>query len=301
MNIYQAINKIMEELPHIPKARRVDFGNTKYNFRGIDDIYQALQPLLIKHKVVSVPAARIIHNEKIETSKTDPKSGEIRTSVTNRVVLEVVYVFYAEDGSQVSSAVISEGMDTGDKACNKAMSAAHKYALLQVFCIPTEEAKDSENEHFEQERSFTATASAVAAAKAAEKKITSSRSPTVTEPLKVNTSTSTTKSPISDDHPENYVIEFGEWKGQTVGQVLKAKGPTKLKQKVNFFKAKENNGQNVMDFIEAAEAAIEMQAFDQQAKSAVTQNENLTEKLNRMKNSYGPPQDESPFPDEAPF
>ena len=42
-------------------------------------------------------------------------------------------------------------MDSGDKAANKAMSAAHKYALLQVFCIPTEEPKDSENEHHEIE------------------------------------------------------------------------------------------------------------------------------------------------------
>ena len=28
-------------------------------------------------------------------------------------------------------------MDSGDKATNKAMSAAYKYMALQVFCIPT--------------------------------------------------------------------------------------------------------------------------------------------------------------------
>ncbi len=33
-------------------------------------------------------------------------------------------------------------MDSGDKASNKALSIAMKYALLQVFCIPTEDAKD---------------------------------------------------------------------------------------------------------------------------------------------------------------
>ncbi|MFS0844210.1 MAG: ERF family protein [Roseburia hominis] len=30
-------------------------------------------------------------------------------------------------------------MDSGDKATNKAMSVAFKYACFQVFCIPTEE------------------------------------------------------------------------------------------------------------------------------------------------------------------
>ena len=44
---------------------------------------------------------------------------------------------------------MGEAMDTGDKATNKAMSAAMKYALLQTFCIPTEEGgKDTEeNSH----------------------------------------------------------------------------------------------------------------------------------------------------------
>jgi len=30
-------------------------------------------------------------------------------------------------------------MDSGDKATNKAMSIAYKYAAFQAFCIPTEE------------------------------------------------------------------------------------------------------------------------------------------------------------------
>jgi hypothetical protein len=33
-------------------------------------------------------------------------------------------------------------MDSGDKASNKALSIGLKYAMLQVFCIPTEDEKD---------------------------------------------------------------------------------------------------------------------------------------------------------------
>ena len=37
-------------------------------------------------------------------------------------------------------------MDSGDKASNKAMSAAFKYACFQTFCIPTEEMRDPDAE-----------------------------------------------------------------------------------------------------------------------------------------------------------
>ena len=37
-------------------------------------------------------------------------------------------------------------MDSGDKASNKAMAIALKYAFFQVFCIPTEEMKDPDAE-----------------------------------------------------------------------------------------------------------------------------------------------------------
>ena len=52
---------------------------------------------------------------------------------------KIKYIFYAEDGTSVEAITIGEGMDSGDKATNKSMAIAMKYALFQVFCIPTEE------------------------------------------------------------------------------------------------------------------------------------------------------------------
>jgi hypothetical protein len=40
-------------------------------------------------------------------------------------------------------------MDSGDKSSNKAMSVAHKYALLQAFCIPTKDIDDPDAETHE--------------------------------------------------------------------------------------------------------------------------------------------------------
>ena len=55
------------------------------------------------------------------------------------------YDFYAEDGSKVTVGPIpAEGLDSGDKATNKALSAALKYALIQTFSIPTEDMAEAD-------------------------------------------------------------------------------------------------------------------------------------------------------------
>lgn len=131
--IYKQIPKIAADLDAVGKDKR----NTaqSYNFRGIDDVYNALHPILARHGVFTVPEVIAEVTEERQT-----KGGGLLIYRK----LTIKYRFYAEDGSFVEATVIGEGMDSGDKASNKAMAVAHKYALLQVFSIPTEEAKDPE-------------------------------------------------------------------------------------------------------------------------------------------------------------
>jgi hypothetical protein len=135
MKIYQAISAIMAEVPSIGKNRK----NTQqgYTFRGIDDMYNALNDILAKHKVFAT--SEVLHHEREERQT---KSG----STLIYSILTVKFNFYTDDGSNVSMTMIGEGMDSGDKASNKAMSTAYKYAMMQLFCIPTDDAKDTENE-----------------------------------------------------------------------------------------------------------------------------------------------------------
>lgn len=135
MNIYQSITKILEEVPAIGKNKR----NTTQNFmfRGIDDVMNTFQPLLAKHKVFIVPQVLEQTREERQTSK----GGTLLYSIC-----KIKYIFYAEDGSSIEAIVVGEGMDSGDKATNKAMAIAMKYAMFQVFCIPTEEMKDPEGD-----------------------------------------------------------------------------------------------------------------------------------------------------------
>lgn len=131
-----ALNQIMEEIGAIGKDKRN--AAQGFNYRGVDDVMNALQPLLVKNKVVIVPEVLDQRREERETSK----GGSIRYAI-----LTVRYTFLsAEDGSSVPVTVVGEGMDSGDKASNKAMSVAFKYACFQVFCIPTEEMLDPDAE-----------------------------------------------------------------------------------------------------------------------------------------------------------
>ena len=141
MNIYESITKIMEEVPAIGKDKINK--QQGFKFRGIDDVMNALQPLLAKNKVFIVPEIL----EQIREERTTSKGGNLIYSIC-----KIKYKFYAEDGSNIEAITIGEGMDSGDKATNKAMAIAMKYALFQVFCIPTEERKDPDGESPEESK-----------------------------------------------------------------------------------------------------------------------------------------------------
>lgn len=127
-NIYTAISDIMSEIGHISKDKRNQ--QQGFMFRGIDQVMNTLKPLLAKHGVFIVP--EVVDAKREE--RTTARGGNLIYSV-----LTVKHHFMAADGSEVVSTTIGEGMDSADKASNKAMAIAFKYACFQVFCIPTEE------------------------------------------------------------------------------------------------------------------------------------------------------------------
>lgn len=133
-NIYETITAVMAEIGSVGKESRSQQG---FMYRGIDAVMNALNPALVKHKLFVVPEILDQRREERQTAK----GGNLIYSICT-----IKYTFYAEDGSSISATVIGEGMDSGDKATNKAMSIAFKYACFQVFCIPTEEMKDPDAE-----------------------------------------------------------------------------------------------------------------------------------------------------------
>ena len=120
-------------------------GGVSYKFRGIDQVYEALHPLMIKHGVFMTAEVIEKSREERTTIKRDERYGD-KTTVSAFTCLHMRYHFVAADGSSVYTEAEGEGMDSGDKSSNKAMAAAHKYAILQAFCVPTEATDDPDAE-----------------------------------------------------------------------------------------------------------------------------------------------------------
>jgi hypothetical protein len=133
--IYKAISEAMKDIEPIAKNRKNQGQNFQY--RGIDDVMNELQPILTKHGIFIVPEVLEQTREERQT-----KSG----STLNYSIQKTAFHFTADDGSKVTAVVVGEGMDSADKASNKALSIAFKYACLQVFCIPTEDQKDPDGD-----------------------------------------------------------------------------------------------------------------------------------------------------------
>jgi hypothetical protein len=136
MNVYKAINAVQRELAKtgITKDRRN--AQQGYNFRGIDDVFNAVSPLLANNGLCILP--RVLSRDCVERQSS--KGGALFY-----VTCEVEFDFVcAEDGSKHTVKTYGEAMDSADKATNKAMSAAYKYAVMQAFAIPTEGDNDAD-------------------------------------------------------------------------------------------------------------------------------------------------------------
>ena len=143
--IYGLIAQAMKKVGAIGKDSVNE--QQKYKFRGIDAVYNALNPVMSELGLFICPEILDHRREERETEKT--YNGNTTKSILKYSILTIRYTVYAPDGSNVSCVVVGEGMDSGDKASNKAMSVAMKYAMFQLLMIPTEEMVDPDRETHE--------------------------------------------------------------------------------------------------------------------------------------------------------
>jgi hypothetical protein len=147
MEIVKLLSKVMEDVGAVRKTER----NThqSFNFRGIDNVVNAVSPALRKHGVVVVPHVNSSEAETVEIGQNRTRMGYVRVNVT--------YTFYAHDGSNIATTVVAESMDSGDKATAKAMSVAFRTALLQTLCLPTDETDPDADTYVRSDAKPTAT------------------------------------------------------------------------------------------------------------------------------------------------
>jgi hypothetical protein len=137
-SVYAKIAAVQGELAKagISKSRKNLTPGQNYNFRGIDEVYNTLSPIMAEHGLCILP--RILSRE---TTQRSAKSGGTLFCVTVEAEFDFVS---ADDGTMHTVRSFGEAMDSSDKATNKAMSAAYKYMALMTFAIPTEGDNDAD-------------------------------------------------------------------------------------------------------------------------------------------------------------
>lgn len=135
-HVYHAMSRVMQQLTiaGIGKNKKNDQQN--YKFRGIDDVYNALAPILAKEKLLILPRMT-----SITFSEKPTKNGGSQEYAYVTAEFDFVSAF---DGSRHTCVMYGEGMDSADKATNKAMTSAYKYLCFQAFTIPVEGLDDGD-------------------------------------------------------------------------------------------------------------------------------------------------------------
>ena len=130
MKVYQAIAAVSAQLAKDGIGKSRENKTQGFKFRGIDETLNALAPVLSANGLVVLP--RMMTRQ---ITERESRNGGVLFSV----VVEAEFDFVAaEDGSKHTVRTFGEAMDSGDKATNKAMSIAYKYAAFLAFCIPVE-------------------------------------------------------------------------------------------------------------------------------------------------------------------
>ena len=198
LGVYQAISAVQMAMARdgIEKTQENKFDH--YKFRGIDDVYNALAPALAEHRLCILP--RIISRTCEE--RTSQKGGPLFYVTVNA---EFDFVA-ASDGSKHTVKIFGEAMDRSDKATNKAMSAAYKYACFQTFCIPTEGDNDADLTSYEVDQKSNPTVTKKTKPKAEPKpKARKEKESKESKPAKEQKTKKETKAkePVKDEIPKD--------------------------------------------------------------------------------------------------
>lgn len=126
--IVELLIKAMRQVRAV-KKRRTEKG-LPYEFRGIDDVINAVNPVFKQLGILVVPIVQGTQYRDVSTVKGNPQ---------REVTATVVFRFYGPRGDYLEATVASEALDSSDKGTAKAMSVALRTALIQVLLLPTKD------------------------------------------------------------------------------------------------------------------------------------------------------------------
>lgn len=126
-NVHAAKLAVMEEVPYLQKRSSSEL---KYTFAGEADLIHKVRGSMIRHGLDLTPVSAALLNIGEVVSARGTKGSLMRFLFTFRLM-------HAASQTFIDIQTVGEAMDYGDKACNKCMTIAQKYALRMAFLIET--------------------------------------------------------------------------------------------------------------------------------------------------------------------
>lgn len=134
--IYAKVQAIREQ---VGAVRKEGAGGVPYNFRGIDQVTNAIYPALNEHGVIIYPtgADRTLTQRLVGGQEKNGVLVGQKLMSTSDITLRLRAVA-VEDGSYIDIEVAGESQDYSDKSTAQAHSVAYRIAILQTFTLPTD-------------------------------------------------------------------------------------------------------------------------------------------------------------------
>lgn len=129
LDVHQAMLLIQAAIGVIAKTVKEET-DLRYAFRGVDEVVNAIQPLLIKHGVTVVP-----ESEEMLTRESKPTRNGGKAWC---IVILVTWRWTGPDGSSCKTQSIGEAQDWSDKGSSQAFSTAQRENFVKSLNIPTE-------------------------------------------------------------------------------------------------------------------------------------------------------------------
>jgi len=127
--IYRSLGKVMDGMKELAKTEQN--AAQGWSYRGIDGLMNQAHGIMSKAGLVVLP--HVLSEPLIELGPVSKKGTQYYRSL---VKMSFEFLSTQDGSSVVSGAFIGEGIDTSDKATNKAQTAAYKWCFFQTFCIP---------------------------------------------------------------------------------------------------------------------------------------------------------------------
>lgn len=143
-NVIVALSRVIRDMPGIGRDQKANAAQGGYAYRGIEAITREAAPLFAKHGVVFTPKLTAWHPRSEFTINNKPWVDER---------IEVTYRVYGPGGTEDFidvGPIPAIGRDNADKASNKCMTQALKYALIQTLCIGDSK-DDADGQTFERD------------------------------------------------------------------------------------------------------------------------------------------------------